>query len=74
MTDKAEIERAMADAIAELIKHGGSERDVEALRRQFKALATDEDAKPTDNKFRTEFKGQPYQRYVLVMHTKTKCF
>ena len=47
MTDKAEIERAMADAIAELIKHG-SERDVEALRRQFKALATDEDAKPTD--------------------------
>lgn len=48
MTDKAEIERAMADAIAELIKHGGSERDVEALRRQFKALATDEDAKPTD--------------------------
>jgi hypothetical protein len=48
MTDKADIDRDMALAIAELVRHGGSERDVEALRQQFKTLADDEDAKLTD--------------------------
>lgn len=48
MSDQAEIDRAMALAVAECRKHGGGERDIEALRAQFKALATDEDAKPDD--------------------------
>lgn len=43
MTNKAEIDRAMSLAIAELRRHGGTEADVEALRQQFKALADDED-------------------------------
>jgi hypothetical protein len=47
MTDK-DIDRAMALAIAECRKHGGTEADIEVLRKQFRALATDEDASPTD--------------------------
>jgi hypothetical protein len=36
-------ERAMALAVAELRRHGGSEAEVEALRQQFKTLADDDD-------------------------------
>ena len=49
MTD-TDLDRAMALAISELLAHGGSERDVEALRAQFKALATDQETQPSDKK------------------------
>lgn len=40
-TDKSEIDRALALAVAELRRHGGSERDVETLSAQFKVVADD---------------------------------
>ena len=42
--DKADINRAIALAIAELIRHGGSVRDVETLVEQFKALAEEKES------------------------------
>ena len=48
ITDKADIDRAIADAVAELRRHGGSEAEVQALRDQFKRLADDEAAKVDD--------------------------
>jgi hypothetical protein len=47
-TDKADIARAMAMAVAELRRYGGTEAEVKALSEQFKTLADDEDAKLTD--------------------------
>jgi hypothetical protein len=41
-TDKAEIERAVADAIGELIRHGGNSEDVKQLIRQFEIIADDQ--------------------------------
>lgn len=40
--DKADIDRAIAQAVAELIRHGGSARDIETLVEQFKAQAEEE--------------------------------
>jgi hypothetical protein len=40
-----QIDKAMAVAVAELLRHGGS--DTEMLRRQFQTLADDEDNKLT---------------------------
>jgi hypothetical protein len=45
---KDQLEIDLALAVAELRRHGGTETQVEALRAQFRALANDEDAKPTD--------------------------
>lgn len=42
-----ELERNIALAVAELVRHGGSPADVEALRQQFRALADDEENKLT---------------------------
>ena len=47
MTDKAEIARAIALAISELRRHGGTEAQVEMLRSQFEALADDEENRVT---------------------------
>ena len=46
MTDKADLDRALALAVSECLKHGGCERDIEVLRKQFKALATEEENQP----------------------------
>ena len=42
MTDKVEIDRAMALAVAEALRHGAAAAQIETLREQFKALADDE--------------------------------
>jgi hypothetical protein len=45
-----EIDRAMEAAIGELIRHGGTEAEVEVLREQFKVIAEDEENQPTDKR------------------------
>ena len=50
MTDKADIDRAIAAMIAEQTAHGASERDIETLRQQFKVIADDEQNQPTDKR------------------------
>ena len=41
-TDKADIARAMAMAVAELRRYGGTEAEVKALRWEFKIIADDQ--------------------------------
>ena len=39
MTDKADIDRALA--VSELLRHGGTEAQIEMLRRQFTVIVED---------------------------------
>ena len=55
MTDKADIDRALADAIAELVKHGGTEAQVKVLASNLELLLRMRRTSLPTSKFRISF-------------------